>query len=252
MRSGTRRRAPAVLAVLTVLAGTAGCGFMRALADPQAGAAPSRTSSPQAVQPTPTEPGPRLVVSGRLDHRGGGAGPNISVTVGELRSGLVPPVPNFSDSCPVEPTALQYVAVDFDGGPDFAARVQVERGPDTPADAGDVGIVVESGNGIERYCFDYPPLPTADRFYNQEGAASVTGYVVLDAAITPETTAGRPEVFPTVWLRISDMRMLSGPAHGATPTPATLAPGALIPGALTIGAPCADDADADAICVPLG
>jgi hypothetical protein len=31
-----------------------------------------------------------------------------------------------------------------------------------------VGVVVESGDGTEQYCHDYPPLPTSDRFWPEQ------------------------------------------------------------------------------------
>ena len=111
----------------------------------------------------------------------------------------------------------------------------------TPTDFGDVGIFVESNDGDQVYCTDSPPLPTRDRFFNQAGARAITAWVVLGRAVTPATPDGRPEVFPTLQLRISDLRQM----HDATTVQRRL-----VPGALGIGAPCADDARA--ICVPLG
>jgi hypothetical protein len=240
VRSVRGRRGGVAVAAAGVLLATAGCGFLSDLADPDE--APP-TSSGTAPDPGPVaEPpaGPVVVVEGLLVGVDGGHGGPLTVTVGEPATGLVPPVPNFSDSCPVEPAALQYVPVQFAGVPGLAARVDVARGPATPADVGDVGVVVESGNGDERYCFDYPPLPTADRFWNQMGAASVTGYVVLDAAVTPATPQGRPEVFPTLELRISDLRSFPDASRITT----------LAPGELSVGRVCVDDPGA--ICVPLG
>jgi hypothetical protein len=99
--------------------------------------------------------------------------------------------------------------------------------------------VVESGDGAERYCFDYPPLPTSDRFWNQTGAATITGYVVLDQAVTPATPDGRADVFATLRLRISELRHFSDPEDVRT----------LRLEELSVGAACPDDPEA--ICVPL-
>ena len=72
------------------------------------------------------------------------------------------------------------------------------------------------------------------------GAPTVTTYVVLDQAVTPATPDGRSAVFPTLQLRISDLRVFSDQSQQRR----------LGVGALTVGDPCADDPDA--ICVPLG
>ena len=99
---------------------------------------------------------------------------------------------------------------------------------------------MESGNGAEEYCTHFPPLPTTDRFWNQMGARSITAWVVLDGAVGPATPQGRPEVFPTLQLRISHLRRVADAA----------AQHRLVPGPFTTGGACADDPNA--ICVPLG
>ena len=245
MTGGRRPRAWALLAAAAVL--TSGCGFVQDLAEPD-----GPPSIPVASSAPPDEPpaeGPDVVVDGVLVNESGGAIGRLTVTVGPAQAGLVPPVPNFSDTCPVEPTALQYVPVSIafttpgasrPGGPGLAARLDVGIGPSTPSDIGDVGIVVESGDGTEHYCFDYPPLPTSDRFWNQMNAATITGYVVLDQAVTSATPDGRPDVFPTLGLRISEFRLFSDPEDVRT----------LRVGDLEVGAPCPDDAES--VCVSLG
>jgi hypothetical protein len=72
------------------------------------------------------------------------------------------------------------------------------------------------------------------------GAATISGYVVLDQAVTAATPQGRDGVFPTLRLRISELRLFSDPEEVQT----------LRPGNLSVGAPCPDDPEA--ICVPLG
>jgi hypothetical protein len=231
-----------------VLTSVAGCGFLQDLTEPD-----EPPSVPVASSPPPTgEPaaeGPVVVAEGVLLADAGGAVGRLTVTVGLAQAGYVPPVPNFSDSCPVEPTSLQYVPVSVaftapgsstPSDPGLAARLDVGLGHSTPSDIGDVGIVVESGDGTESYCHDYPPLPTSDRFWNQMNAADVTGYVLLDRAVTAATPEGRPDVFPTLGLRISELRLFSTPEDVAT----------LHVGDLSVGALCPDDAEA--ICVPLG
>jgi hypothetical protein len=71
-------------------------------------------------------------------------------------------------------------------------------------------------------------------------AATVTGYVVLDRAVTPATPDGRSGVFPTLGLRISELRLFSDPEDVRR----------LHLGELSVGAACPDDAEA--ICVALG
>jgi hypothetical protein len=236
-----------VLAAGVVLASLSGCGFLQDMAEPDEPPTVPVASAAPTAEPAPDRP--IMVVDGfLLSESGGGAG-RLTVTLGPLQTGLVPPVPNFSDSCPVEPTTLHYLPVSvafttaggtLANGPGLAARLDVGVGPSTPDGIGDVGIVVESGDGTEQYCHDYPPLPTSDRFWNQMNAADVTGYVVLDRAVTPATPAGRPDVFPTLGLRISELRLFSDPEQVRT----------LGVGDLSVGAVCPDDPES--ICVALG
>jgi hypothetical protein len=179
---------------------------------------------------------------------GGGPLGHLVVTQGPVRSGLVPPVPRFSDGCPVDGPSLQYVAVDFAyttpndhaaPQPGLAAHVTVDRGPATPADVGDVGIFADSSGDPGPYCVDHPPLPTTDRFWNQMGATTVTVYVVVDQAVTAAFPGGRGDVFPTLELRISDLRWFREPGSVRS----------LRVGGMSVGAACADDPSA--ICVPL-
>ncbi len=251
MRPGGGRRARAVAALATVLVLASGCGFLQDLAEPDDApsipvADPSTVDETPAVDPPGTRP--VVVVVGELLTDRGRTDGRLTVTVRPVQTGAVPPVPNFADSCPVAATSLQYVPVDFAytttgtamirSG--LAARLDVGIGPATPGDIGDVGIVVESGDGSEQYCFDYPPLPTSDRFWNQMGAATVTGFVVLDEAVTAATPDGRAAVFPTLRLRISELRVFDDPEHVRS----------LTLGELSVGAACPDDPEA--ICVSLG
>lgn len=241
MRAGSR--AGAAIGVLLVVL-TSGCAFLDDLAHPQEPDAEATTAAPVAAAPTaPGPPVPRVIVDGDLLTSGGGPAGRLVVSVGAVETGLVPPVPiaDFGDACSVEGRSLQYVPIDFaTTSAGVAAHLEIGTGPDTPADVCQVVIFVESGNGSQDYCADAPPMPTSDRFWNPMGAPTVTAWVVLDDAVTPATPGGRPEVFPTLQLRISDLRRFSDPTvqHG------------LVPGALGVGSPCADDADA--ICVPLG
>jgi hypothetical protein len=236
----------ALLAV--VLATTSGCGFVSDLTYPDAQAATVEPTPTVPAVPTPDPEAPVVIAEGDLVLTGGGPLGHLAVTQGPVRTGLVPPVPGFSDGCPVDGPSLQYVATDFtytttndhtSPKPGFAAHVAVDRGPATPTDVGDVGIFADSNGDPGPYCADFPPLPTADRFWNQMGAATVTVYVVVDQAVTPAFPTGRADVFPTLELEISKLRWFREPGSVRV----------LGPGQLSVGAACADDPAA--ICVPL-
>jgi hypothetical protein len=223
--------------MVVVLAATSGCGFANALAHPQAPDPQPIATATTAPQPQP----PPVIVDGDLQIPGGRAVGHLVVTLGKARTGLQPPVSD-TEGCDFDTAALQYLPVEFASSvPGLAAHVEVSTGRDTPPDVGDVGIFVESNDGDQVYCTDSPPLPTRDSFFNQAGARAITAWVVLARAVTPATPDGRPEVFPTLQLRISDLRQLSDP---------TTVQRRLVPGALGIGAACADDARS--LCVPLG
>jgi hypothetical protein len=222
-----------------VLAAVSGCGFLNDLARPEATGTRPPVDTAAAAPATPTPETPPAVVDADLLTASGGPGGHLVVTLGRARTGLEPPVPN-THACDFDAPSLQYLPVEFATSPGLAAHVQISTGPATPADIGDVGIFVESNSGDQVYCTDSPPLPTRDRFFNQSGAPTITAWVVLGHAVTPATPQGRPEVFPTLQLRISRFRMLSDATTGRT----------LVPGTLGRGTACPDDPAA--ICVPLG
>ena len=242
---GARRLPLAFVGLL--LATTSGCGFLDDLAHPDAR---STVVEPARVSVVPTvDPGaPVVVAEGDLLLTGGGPLGHLVVTQGPVRTGLVPPVPGFPDDCPVDGPSLQYVALDFtyttanDHGtprPGLAAHVTVERGPATPGDAGDVGVFADSNGDPGPYCSNHPPLPTTDTFWNQTGAATVTVFVVVDRAVSPEFPGGRAEVFPTLELEISNLRWFREPGSVRT----------LAAGEMSVGTACSHDATA--ICVSL-
>lgn len=251
MRSAQGGRLVAGTLLAIALGTTSACGFVNDLAYPDAAAAvAAEPSAPPAVPvaAAPDPDAPVVIAEGDLLLTGGGPLGHLVVTQGPVRTGLVPPVPGFSDTCPVEGPALQYVAIDFayttTSDPDapvpgLAAHVSVDRGPATPADLGDIGIFADSNGNPGPYCVDYPPLPTRDRFWNQMGAATVTVYVVVDQAVTPAFPAGRSDVFPTLELEISHLRWFRDPGSVRS----------LGVGKLSVGAACAHDPAA--ICVPL-
>jgi hypothetical protein len=238
-------------ALALVLVTTSACGFLNDLAYPEAQAAapegPSHTPA-APVFPTPDHDAPVVIAEGDLLLTGGGTLGHLVVTQGPVRTGLVPPVPGFADTCPVDGPSLQYVAVDFTyttpndheaAVPGLAAHVAVDRGPATPPDVGDVGIFADSNGDPGPYCADYPPLPTRDKFWNQMGAESVTVYVVVDQAVTAAFPGGRADVIPTLELEISELRWFRDPGSVRT----------LGVGSMSVGAACAHDPGA--ICVPL-
>lgn len=231
MRPRARRPVRVLLTAATLAVTLSGCGFAEALAHPK-----TPDVQPELPSAAPTTTVERTILD---TYFAGGAG-HVTVTVDPVGTGVAPPVPNFGEDCPVSAASLQYVAFHVSGVSDLAAHVRVSPGPSTPAGIGDIGVFVNSGNSDEHYCAHYPPLPTSDEFWNQMGAASVSGWVVLDRAVTAATPQGRPEVFPTLQLRFSDFRIFSDPTEQHHVTPSTP----------TVGALCPDDATA--VCVSLG
>jgi hypothetical protein len=235
----------ALLAAMLAMSVTAaGCGFVDAMAHPDEQTTEATSAAPVAAAPTTSAPtGPVPVVEADL----GGAGDlHLEVTVGPVRTGLVPPFPEFSDGCPVSGPSLQYVAVAFRliGNPGdysgLAGHLTVTPGPSTPGDIGDIGVFFGPSEGHDVYCSDYPPLPTTDTFWSHGGPPVVDGYVVLDQAVTAATPQGRAEVFPTLQARIDHLRVKDSE---------TLVERSLHVTAVQLGTPCPDDADA--FCVPL-
>lgn len=230
-------------ALLVVVLTATGCGFLDAMAHPDqqddAGASPAAVPS---AEPAPAPPSP--VVVARADLQGGGT---LQVTVDPVVTGLVLPFEQFFEDCLVHGPSLQYVPVTFEyavageAQPGLAAHLTVTPGPATPADIGDVGVFFAPTWGHDVYCQHYPPLPTTDTFWSHGGPNRVTGYVVLDRAVTPAAPQGRAEVFPTLQARIDHLRLKDAD---------TGAEHRLALGAVEIGAACPDDPSA--LCVPLG
>jgi hypothetical protein len=246
-RSGIVRRVKRLVrtaaALLAVVLTAAGCGFVNAMAHPEERTAEPSSAAPVAAAPTTAPPGPVTLV--RADLQGD---LHLQVTVDPVRTGLVPPIPEFSDGCPVSGPSLQYVAVNFDltglqsdSYEGLAAHLTVTPGPATPGDIGDVGVFFGPSEGHDVYCADYPPLPTTDTFWSHGGPPVVEGYVVLDQAVTAATPQGRAEVFPTLQARIDHLRV----KDGQTLTERELHVTAVRTGA----AQCPDDPDA--FCIPL-
>jgi hypothetical protein len=248
VRSAPRERSGRLLVTTAlVLTVTAGCGFLEDLADPAASDTAAATAEPSddlPAVPIVDPEAPRVLAEGELLLPPDGlALGRLVVTAGPVRSGSVPPLGGFSDACLVDWPSLQYVALDvaflrLDGTAEhgLAAHVSVARGASTPSDIGDVGVLVQS---YVDDCADAGALPTTDTFWNTMGHRT-TGYVFLAQTVTAATPDGRADVFPTLELRISDLRFM--------PEPDDERPLGVV--ALSTGAPCADDAAA--VCVPLG
>jgi hypothetical protein len=231
-----------------VLTGTSGCGFLDAVAHPdaqQAADVAAGLTAQAAAPPAPPAFTPGVIAEGELVAAGGPAG-TVQLTTGSVQTGLVLPFPAFSRDCPVDGAAMQYVPVDvvFEltrgyGMAGLAGHLTVTPGPSTPADIGDLGVFFEPSWDDDEYCSDAPPLPTTDTFWAQ-GTIRVTGYVVLDQAVGPATPEGRTEVFRTLQVQLSELRIRG---QDGDETPVTL-------GSVSTGALCPDDPDA--FCVPLG
>ncbi|GHE14536.1 hypothetical protein [Klenkia taihuensis] len=153
-----------------------------------------------------------------------------------MQTGLVPPMPGWSEHCRVDFPALQYVPITLQAGRDeLAGHLTVSTTADTPAGLAPTGVFFDGS--AEPYCQDDPPFGLTDTFWSHGNGGRATAYVVLQDAVTPATPQGRAEVFSTLDVRIDHLRL-----HSEGDLPYT-------PGTPTVGALCADDADA--ICVPL-
>ena len=236
-RSG-RRRTPLRCAGLALAATlTAGCGFTSALAHPhaQAGgpAAPATTGTPAPTTPA----GPRATMAVRYEE----AGLDLTLTAGPVETAETLPFHQFLEDCPVDWRSLQWVPVRITSpavAAGLAGHLTVHPTAATPADA-DVGVFFGPGIDSGTYCTGYPPLPATDTFWSIGGGDTVTAYVVLDQAVSAATPAGRPEVFPTLELELSDVRRRFDTDREL---PLTVH-------AVTAGAPCADDPQA--VCAQL-
>jgi hypothetical protein len=122
----------------------------------------------------------------------------------------------------------------------LAAAVTVLPGPTTPPGIGRLGFFFESHNGEALPCQKGAAWPTTDTFEAPGTGHLVTGYLVLDHAVTAATPHGRPDVFGSLQLRIWHLRQF---VDYNVPQPLSVDPptaGQLCPG------------DQDAVCAPLG
>jgi hypothetical protein len=90
----------------------------------------------------------------------------------------------------------------------LTATVTVSSGPTAPPGIGRLGFFFTSGNGDSIPCPDGAVWPTSDTFQSVSGQSAITGYVVLDQAVTSMTPHGRPDVFTGLQLKISNVRQM--------------------------------------------
>jgi len=133
-------------------------------------------------------------------------------------------VPNF-DSCQTDAGALQYLPVQIRTPQNWlSGTFTVETTERTPPGVGRLGFFFQAGDAS---------IPcsggvwsTADSFEASNlGQAHITGYVVLDQAFTASTPQGRPDVFSTLQLRVSNVRFSGRLATLSPPTVGSLCPG---------------------------
>jgi hypothetical protein len=180
-----------------------------------------------------------VLAQAALEQAGRSAG-LLTVGTGTPVTGLAPPVVNFH-SCGADGAQIQYLPVEIRnplGG--MAAAVTVTPGPTTPPAIGRLGFFFGSRNGDAVPCRSSAAWPTTDTFEAVNGTQLITGYVVLDQAITTATPQGRPDVLSSLQLTISKLRQFDDhdvprPLRVGTPTVGRLCPG-----------------DPTAVCAPLG
>jgi len=212
-----------------------------------------RPSSSAAAPSTPDGPTPASSAGGRgtgsaekpavaraaLERAGHPAG-LLTVGTGQPVTGFAPPVLNFNACGAGDGTQLEYLPVEIrEPVSGLAAAVTVQPGPTTPPDIGRLGFFFESHDGNAIPCRDGAAWPPTDRFETVTGARLITGYVVLDHAVTPTSPQGRPDVLSTLQLKISNLRQFID----YVPRPLTV-------DTPTVGQLCSGGEDA--VCAPLG
>jgi hypothetical protein len=180
-----------------------------------------------------------VVAEAPLQRAGRSAG-LLTVGTGKPVTRLAPPVVNFH-SCSADGAQLEYLPVEIRnplGG--VTAAVTVTPGPTTPPGIGRLGFFFASRNGDAIPCRPGAAWPTTDTFEAVNGAQLITGYLVLDQAVTPATPQGRLDVFSSLQLKISNLRQFDD--HNV--------PRPLLVGTPTVGQSC--PGDQAAVCAPLG
>jgi hypothetical protein len=141
-----------------------------------------------------------------------------------LQGGVAPDrVPHF-DTCHADTATLQYLPVQIRRPENWlSATVTVQTTASTPAGIGRLGFFFQAGDAST-------PCPhgawsTSDSFLAPIPDEVITGYVVLDQAFTSSTPPGRPDVFRTLRLRVSNIRFSGRLATVTPPTVGSLCPG---------------------------
>jgi hypothetical protein len=152
--------------------------------------------------------------------------PTAPLVVGTqpVQGGAAPDrVPNF-DSCSADPASLQYLPVQIRKPENWlSAAFTVQPTASTPTDIGRLGFFFQAGDASIP-CRN-GAWSTSDSFLANLGQDMITGYVVLDRAFTPSTPQGRADVFATVRLRISNIRLSGRPAEVHPPAVGSFCPG---------------------------
>jgi len=228
-----RRRALAAVGALTVglvLAALVVVLVSRVGSPPGATVATAAApSSPSAAPAKAPREGAVVIEAALRDPRVadpvvGAPGPLI-VDTQPLQGGVAPDrVPNF-DTCHADPATLQYLPVQIRRPALWlTATVTVQTTATTPAGIGRLGFFFQAGDASA-------PCPngawsTSDSFQaSNVGQEVITGYIVLDQAITPSTRTGRADVFRTLQLRVSNVNLGGPPLLVSPPTVGSLCPG---------------------------
>jgi hypothetical protein len=220
-----RRRWLVAGALATAVAVAAAVAGVHGSDDPTA-AAPSSSAATGTARTMP-EARPILLEAELSDPAitGGGAVAPLIVGTEPVQGGTAPArVPNFQ-TCQADAATLQYLPIQIRGPENWlSATFSVQPTASTPSGIGRLGFFFQAGQ-------DSTPCPdgawsNSDSFLaSNAGQALITGYVVLDQALTPSTPEGRPDVFRTLRLRVSDIRSSGRPVIIGSPSVGSLCPG---------------------------
>jgi hypothetical protein len=213
-----------VVALVAVLAEVHGLAAARPSTATAAAPSSSAAAGTAAAMP---EARPVLIKAELSDPAvtGGWALAPLIVGTRPVQGGTAPArVPHF-ETCQADAATLQYLPVQIRGPENWlSATFEVQPTASTPSGIGRLGFFFQAGR-------DSTPCPdgtwsNSDSFVaSNMGQALITGYVVLDQAFTPATPEGRPDVFRTLQLRVSDIRFSGRPVTVGPPSAGSLCPG---------------------------
>jgi hypothetical protein len=232
---------------LALVAVVAGLGIAAVVPD---GARPSSsadaTPTPAVAAPSSaigtvaTAPSQEPTIAQAPLQRAGHPAGLLTVGTGKPVLGFAPPLLNFNACGAGDGQQVEYLPVEIrDAATGLAAAVTVRPGPTTPPDIGRLGFFFESHDGNATPCRDGVAWPTTDSFETITGAPLITGYVVLDHAVTATTPQGRPDILSSLQLEVSNLRQFDDyvPHPLSVDTP-------------TVGQLCSGDRAA--VCAPIG